>query len=324
MEIIEKVVIVVFSIIIGLIGVFLFIPEVNIGTANSVQNHIKIKNPCVDFADQEGKVNITKFEDCINSMNLIPKESEKIIQEMIDYIKVYVNEDIMLNPPWNINSYELVNELNRLKSSSYSSFYEFWSKIQSVISKMNDSHFLLAFNYTSSAFRSIIRNIYFRLDQKIKEDDIPGNGIYIKTKILFNKWIDKYEKIKTINGKDPIEWLTNYGSEKGSFKSTHNQYKRGLKYLKEGNLFDTPLTMDELKQEIEIVTEKGTKIKCKYKLIYSTTNILSREKRKLKKPEEFVEYYCPSNSSRNFTFQDKFICCTNDDPKQINSIIKRE
>ena len=86
----------------------------------------------------------------------------------------------------------------------------------------------------------------------------------MKGEIILNKQLEKkieriealkskeLEKIKTINGKDPIEWLTNYGSEKGSFKSTHNQYKMGLKYLKEGNLFDTPLTMDELKQEIEM------------------------------------------------------------------------
>ena len=117
--------------------------------------------------------------------NLFSGELCNLIDDIKSNINAYFNEDIMIDPPGNIAKYQLIKNLNKLQNKKYESFYQFWVNIQLIINKMLDPHFSLQFKFENDYYREIISDIYYQLNHEIKEDDIPGKGIYIRTNRLF-------------------------------------------------------------------------------------------------------------------------------------------
>lgn len=273
---------------------------------------------CKNVEISSGYIDVDKFEKCMKSkdMSIYFDESNGLIEDVKAYITAYVNEDIMRDPPNQLKKHHLLKELDKLKRKQYAYFYDLWVEIQYILNQMMDPHLSLQFMFRLTQERKIIGQIYYELDREIKEGDKPGEGLSIRTNAFFTT----YEKIKSINGTDVVDWLIENGIKHGSFKSIHNQYKSGIKYLQNGNIALRPLSYDELRYPMIIETEKNKKFECHYKLQYSSSTLFLTDEDMIYDPAKLVDYYCPSNVKKKFVYDKKYISCV-DDKKRINIII---
>jgi hypothetical protein len=204
------------------------------------------------------------------------KEINKINYSKIDYDKIidnikklliekYIYLDIAKNPPSPYKSIDIIEELNLINTEGIT-YYEFYQKVFTIILKLKDPHLsflfkpILEYEYIGPVYyiMEIINNKNYLYLRSINEE-IFSESIINKIKENENSYI------KSINGKDPFEYIRTFGGNQ-KLKSEHAQYNFNMnKYTVFGKFTTYPFKKDDL-TNIEVEFQNGIKIYFDYKI----------------------------------------------------------
>ena len=198
--------------------------------------------------------------------------NKKLTEEDYDTIKkslskifndTYIYNTISKNPPqpdFDENFYNKVDiqkELNDIKTED-KTLYSFYQDITKVTSRLKDGHLYTCFN----ELQDVLKNFAFLMPIKFKIDTYDGkprifgkNNINTEYQEYFTNYEDTFKTIeenedipiKTINGKDPFDYIAEFGKNYIDFKNPHANFPFKFKYLKISHTLNVfPLTLEEL------------------------------------------------------------------------------
>ena len=215
-------------------------------------------------------------EEIINIFNkkIIPEVTLNYIINNLSIIfnDIYAYTEISKNPPQPIfdkNYFNKIDILKRLKNikTKNQNFYNFHQELMKIFGEIKDGHIFFdpgkLFPYLSDMFIQSPFNLRIK---KINNEPKILSELYsdIKIKNSFRNNIKIYKTIekninipiKTINGKDPFNFITSFGDKYYNFKSPYGSFT--LKYLQFNNypLILFPLSIEEL-SNFTVVYESG-------------------------------------------------------------------
>ena len=211
-------------------------------------------------------VAIKNQNESINIDNLYfevdPNYMRDVIDNLSSIIEVYVYLDISKNPPNSFHSkYNLKDGLNNIDISKPKPYYDFFRDITRVFANVRDFH-LGMFPLIKDAY---LYCVCIPFNFEIKLDDNKEYQIYFKrypvcpynyTDPELNRFIDDSIKEKisilSINGKDPFDYLQNFGKEFYNLKNDHAQFTSSKQYISFFPLYWFPLNETELNLTIKL------------------------------------------------------------------------
>ena len=230
----------------------------------------------------------------LDSQGLEDDEYQQILSNLdIIFKNSYAFYDIAKNPPqpyFDNNYHSTVNIGERFKEIDTTdiNFYEFYRRVTDALSGLRDPHII--FSFTDWVFPEFY--VTSPLDYVI-DADFEGNPkifatcLEEDTVILFEDGINIIDKcleisdspVKSINGQDPFDYITNFGGNFVSSKNNHSTFT-----MKINNHNYVPLTectfdlSDENSWNLEVVfdNEEETTITTKY-MLYSEIDIREEE-----------------------------------------------
>ena len=210
--------------------------------------------------------NIYQPEEVINYINQInlTQADYKIIVSGLSKIfnDTYSYNTMSKNPPQpdfdkNFqNKVDIQKELNEIKIED-KSLYNFYHDLINVTSKLRDGHYFSTFlnlHYILEQF-AFISPIKFKINKNNNETRIFGsNNIKDEYKKFFrnNSIFEIIEKnkdipIKSINGKNPFDFINDFGKNYFEFKNPHGNFPFKFKLLETSFTLDAfPLKLEEL------------------------------------------------------------------------------
>lgn len=203
----------------------------------------------------------------------------------------YTFNDISKNPPqpdFNSAYHPQVDIQKELKEIDLDDItpYEFYRKIWLVISKLKDQH--IQINWKPLKLDKFY--ILGPIEYSMKEDDNGNPKIF--GECLDSEQLENFDnsgdisdiceyysntEIKTINEKDPFEYINNFGDNFLSTKNIHGTFSFKLRYHNNVPLSDYPLSLEEL-QNYQVEFESGESFNTEY-LIQSDIDIDNDEDR---------------------------------------------
>ena len=175
----------------------------------------------------------------------------------------YIYNTISKNPPqpdFDENFYNKVDiqkELDEIKTEGQT-LYSFYQDITKVTSRLKDGHLYTCFN----ELQDVLKNFAFLMPIKFKIDTADGkprifgkNNINSEYQEQFTNSEDTFKTIeenedvpiKTINGKDPFDYIAEFGKNYIDFKNPHANFPFKFKYLTISHTLNVfPLTLEEL------------------------------------------------------------------------------
>ena len=246
--------------------------------------------------------NIYYPEDVIDYINYEKMEKNdflSIIDNILNtFSDAYAFYDISANPPqpqFDDSYYDEVDILQNLEemkdkinNEDITEIYDFYREITLIFSKLKDNHIIINWKPINLQDFFIIAPFEFylkKVDDEYKifatcltEDFISGDQDVKDALDICNDNVEN--PILTINGKDPFDFINNFG---GTFLSTKNQHATFSYKLKIHNnlpLSDFPLSLDEL-NELKIKFESNDEINIHY-FIGSDEDITDNRRRNLK------------------------------------------
>ena len=190
----------------------------------------------------------------------------QVITNLNDSIEHYVYLDIIKNPPNSFHSkIFLRDEINKIDIKKPKPFYEFYRDIIRVLGKMKDFHTMI-FPFKNDTYY-YIACIPFSFEIKPHENNTYK--LYIKKSSIcpfnytdkeLNAFIDdsikEKQNILSINGKDPFDYLQNFGKEFLSLKDDNGHFTFVTKYISLFPLYLIPLNKTELNLKIKLSNNK--------------------------------------------------------------------
>lgn len=210
----------------------------------------------------------------LNFLDLDGLDNEEYQQILQNISKIFENSytfnDIAKNPPqpsFNKSYYTVVDIQERLKNLNIKdiNIYQFYQRINNVLSDLKDFHIRLFFRdsyieyfYLIAPFDYYIKE--YNGKQRIFSKCINENYLkYFKDYENLYKFCQNYYlfPVKTINGKDPFEYINNFGGNYASTKNSHGTFTYKMNYNNDICLSDYPLTKEEM-GELKVVFENET------------------------------------------------------------------
>lgn len=188
---------------------------------------------------------------------------------------VYAYNEISANPPQpdfnnnyhqKIDIQQSINEINQTNISSY----QFYQELKKRISDLKDLNIDIK---NHNKHLDILSNLYLAcpIDFVIKKDNNNISKLYCSFnrnyKDIFEKEIIKEIKenmnssIVSINGKDPYDYIINFGGNIKSGKNPHATFSNKFNTHNGENLATYPLSKEDLNMEIVFQNEKKLNIK---------------------------------------------------------------
>ena len=232
-------------------------------------------------------------EEIINSLNnqSFTKDDLKYIKDNITTIfeDIYAYFETSKNPPqpsFNNNYHKIIdikNEINKITSTSK---YSLFQDLLKIGAKLRDGHISIGFHDYFLKYNLLLFGILpFQLDIKIDSNGEPKmycTKVDIKedAKSHFRNYETIFEiiennteiPIELINGKDPFDFISNFGGEYQNFRNIHASFTHKYRLFNAPLfLMRTPLSFEEL-TNITIFYENGQYFTTDY-IIVSTINI---------------------------------------------------
>ena len=274
----------------------------------------------------------------------------------------YAFNDIAKKPPqpsFDKNYFTAVDIQDKLKKIETKdiNMYEFYQKLTNALGDLKDSHIQMYFEdnsfgdfYILSPFQYVIGE--YKGKPRMFATCINQN--YLK---YFDSYNEIYEfcvqyynlPIKSINGKDPFEYISNFGGKLAATKNIHGTFTFKMNFNNDVSLRDYPLTAEELNQlvcvfegdadtitiktsyrlhsEINIEQENnlralgtGRRVRRKYKNQLNERKKEKMDKRKSRKNKLFTENKLRNLATEiiwNYDVEDIFKCYV-DETNKIN------
>ena len=191
----------------------------------------------------------------------------------------YAFNDIAKNPPQPSKNYhsivDIQEQLKEIELKDIKDAYDFFRKIFIILADLKDPHLRMFFNQCYFNYFFIIGPF----DYYIKEYEGKQR---IFAECLSNDIVSYFEKvgeisvlefcknynyypIKSINGKDPFEYINNFGGNFVASKNIHGTFSYKLNFNNWVSLNDYPLSQEELNNlEVIFDDEDETTIKTKF------------------------------------------------------------
>ena len=256
--------------------------------------------------------------------NVSPDYMKGVINDLISLSESYVFSDIMKAPPepYNESGIDIKEELENITTDELRPFYEFYRDVKKTFSKFRDSNFeILGQNITLDGINvnfedyRICLPFKFYIDKK-EDDDI--NKIYIKEYPECSKYFNGSDvelireangsSVKSINGKDPFEFIKNFASDFYDMKNPNSGFALNIDSLHDTYLNYVPI----LPKELNTMT-----------LIFDNDETLNTHYHVLKEPEEETEKENKVKNAENdipwdIISENKEIRCRVDKEKELN------
>ena len=199
----------------------------------------------------------------------------------------YIYTDIKKNPPNNeyYGAEDIIDELGKI-SLNDRKYYDFFRDIKRILGRIKDGHLNIAAYQSPNGY--LIQKIATCLPFKF---GIDGNNredakIYI-TKFddcfeFFDENVKNFveshenEILKSINDKDPFDYIQNINAEFDAFYNKHSTFTRNMKSAHKINIYSNPLTQKQL-SNITFVFEDESNITLSYYIYYNTTDFENPE-----------------------------------------------
>ena len=227
----------------------------------------------------------------INLINLTQSDYNYIINSLSKIFNdTYVYNNIGKNPPqpdFDKNYYNKVDiqkELSRINTENQS-LYTFYQDLVKVTSKLKDGHLY----YTFCKLDSYLQNFAFLSPIKFQINKYEGkvkifgkNNINTEFQSYFEDYENVFQKIeknkdvpiKSVNGKHPFDFISDFGENYFGFKSTHGNFAFKYKLLEVSPTLDAfPLSLEEL-THFKVIYENEEFFETDY-IIYSLIDINS-------------------------------------------------
>ena len=200
---------------------------------------------------------------------------ENIIENLASILNAYVFLDITKNPQiFNTkhsthSPIDLISSLNNIKRENRQ-YYEFYREIREILGKTRDLHFNI-YSFMSPN-RKILEGVSGCIPFSFMVNKDPSDN---KIKVFieyfedcakyYNDDIKEYVKLKSqnktplklINGKDPFEYIQNWGRNFFSPKSPHGHFSFVKKNIYSFYFHLYPLTPEELNIKYEFESKDG-------------------------------------------------------------------
>ena len=205
-------------------------------------------------------------EEIINFFNkkIISEDTLNYIINNLSIIfkDIYAYTEISKNPPQPIfdknyfNKIDIQKRLKNIKTKNQN-FYNFYQELMKIFGEIKDGHLFFdpgkLFPYLSDMFIQSPFNLYIKnINNKPRIFSELYNDIKLKNSFKNNINIYKIIEsninipIKSINGKDPFDFITSFGAKYYNFKNPYGSFT--LKYSQFNNypLILFPLSLEEL------------------------------------------------------------------------------
>lgn len=219
------------------------------------------------------------------------KADENDLKTIIDcFIKLfnqaYAYTEVAKNPPqpsFNNNYHEKVDIENGLRNikTKDTNMYEFYRELRLLFDRLGDGHLTIRIT------RFLLKDVKFIDPIKLNIKNYNGKfRMFATTKIsesdykyfrnsdtIFKMIKDNYEvPITKINGKDPFDFVTEFGGVFCKLKSIQGTFRYKFVHLsKELTFYTYPLTKEDL-SNFSVEYENGNKFTTDY-VVYSNTNL---------------------------------------------------
>ena len=217
-------------------------------------------------------------------------------QEIIDnLLKIFADSyafyDISKNPPQPLPNYHSIVDIQKnLKEINVENLnaYEFYRRLSNVLSSLKDSHIRIFMNDFDFEEFFILGPFYYSVkefngEQRLfakcldDEDIIAEFEVEDEVDLLELCYHIDEIPIKTINDKDPFEYINNFGGEFLATKNPHGTFSNKMNFHNYVSLNDMPLTQEELNNLIVVFdNEEETTIKTKF-IFETTVDITAQE-----------------------------------------------
>jgi hypothetical protein len=236
--------------------------------------------------------NVSKVFKFLDLDGLENDEYETILQNISKIFEnSYAFYDIAKKPPqpsFNKSYHKTVDLQERFKNLNVKDIntYEFYQKIRNVLADLKDPHIALYFKDSYIEDFNILSPFMYYIQEYNGKQRIFASCISQSYLKYFKDYAKVYEfcvtfndlPIKTINEKDPFEYISNFGGNYLSTKNNHGTFTFKLNYNNDIPLSDYPLTEKELEQlnivfEDDEDKEESITVNTEYKIHSSTINI---------------------------------------------------
>ena len=226
----------------------------------------------------KGIYSLEEVMNCLELVEINEEWNKNITSTMKKYLETYVYKDILKNPP-KVNGHEgyfpkvdLDKRIDAINLTE-TDFYVQYQNLRSIIDSTYDLH--LSFKLVScDRYDYYIDRLYAVLPFKVyieNETDyyfVPDESndqiITIPTDILNNK----DSKVIDVNGMSPYDFVKAYANKHTFLKSPHGRFTYALASMSRVYLARTPLSEEELDQDIVIKYENNETVTVKYSLYY--------------------------------------------------------
>ena len=230
--------------------------------------------------------------ECITSIQLNQQDKTDIMNQFTEVIEAYAFKDILKSPPNESENKtyhyycDIDQEIKTIKETQYSSFYDWFYSMQILIQKTHDLHLAFSLNKETNHEYQNILNFQYYLPFHFY---LIGKDVYILSNDYFNQLgiqvpseIEEYQekKVVSINGKDPLSFIREFGERFTGLKSSHAKFTYAQNSIKFGTLVST-VTREYLNKDI-IVQYEDVKnvVKYNYRMIFFNTNKMSMKAQK--------------------------------------------
>ena len=203
--------------------------------------------------------------------NLTESYITDLISNLSTIINGYVYLDYAQNPEYLTNythkPIDIISELNKINKTERK-FYEFYRELKEILGTVRDLHFNIISHKSPSGkiFSKYSACIPFRFYVDKDPNDNNETKLYIKyfesCAIFFDESVKNYVKnkseskipLKSIDGKDPFEYLQNWGWKYFGVKNPHGEFTMKKDLIHSFYLNDYPYSPDELNIKYEFET----------------------------------------------------------------------
>ena len=223
-----------------------------------------------------------------NTKKYTKEQYEDILGNLTQIFELsYAFNDISKTPPQPFNNYhpvvDIQEKLKQIEVKDIENVYDFFRKISIAFSSLKDQHIRIFFNdlYLNYFFIAGPFHYYIDEDNEGKQrifaeclpDEVLEYFIFENDFSILDFCHQNQAPVKSINGKDPFEYINNFGGNFAATKNIHGTFSFKMNFHNLVSLNDYPLSEDELNTlEVIFDDEDETNVKTKY-LIETELNI---------------------------------------------------
>ncbi len=217
----------------------------------------------------------------INDVSYKKNDYDDMISNLISLLNNhYIYLDIAKNPPRPFKSIDVIKELKSIKTDNIK-YYEFYLRVSTILMKLRDIHLQIFFQKVLDVI--YVSPIYY-YTKTINSRNYLFCNINTMGEVLYDKSLlkkiteNKKNPIKSINGKDPFDFVQTFGGYQ-KFKSKHAQFTYNInQFMHNGRFHTYPFIKKDL-TNIKVEFNNGISITFDYKIL--------KPKKMSRKLEEF-------------------------------------